>query len=129
MKVTLDHVIRRDKESSKGKSYVQVSVKIKDQWYTAFAGKWNEDWADGSVIELDTAQITENDYNGKTYYNIKAPAGASKQWNNGSSKVEEKLDAIISMLTTILDCVQGPKAVIKDEAPEDYDPLAEDLPF
>ena len=134
MKVTLEKVIRREKEGKKG-PYTQVSVKIKDQWVTAFGGKWNESWSDGDVVEIEKEQFTQNEYNGKIYHNIKAPAGASRQWNNSASEVTKKLDTIIDMLTQLL----ASQSHSNEQAP-DVDPIEagagfadptgqEDVPF
>jgi hypothetical protein len=42
----------------------------------SFVGNWNSAWKIGDVIEIEKDQFVSREYNGKTYWNLKAPAGA-----------------------------------------------------
>jgi hypothetical protein len=58
--------------------------------YDSFIGLWNKDWQEGQEIEVKETQITNREYNGKTYWSIQAPPEAKR----GGVDLEPVMEAL-----------------------------------
>ena len=87
MKVTLTRVFTEEKVSPKtNKAYTSMSIKTEehgDTWLSGFMGDENRAWKDGDIVEVD---ITEREYNGKTYYNFSVPGASKGKGGSGAMK-------------------------------------------
>jgi hypothetical protein len=116
MKIKIEKLYRNDKDkngnplmSRTGKPYSKISITADEKMYSGFAGKWNETWKIGDEIDVE---IEEAQYNGKTYYNIKAPASAKGGGFGGNTQVMEGLlGSIDTKLSKIVELLQKNKSV------------------
>lgn len=84
MKMTITRFSSKDIVTARGDATV-LNFNAGGKWYSAFLGSWNGHWGNGTVIEIDPAQIKENTKNGKTFLNISAPAKAQSGNGAGNS--------------------------------------------
>lgn len=75
-------------------------------WLNAFSGNWNANWKVGDKVEIAKENIKSREYQGKTYYDLKAPAEAK------GVNLKPLTDAL-SALTARVDALEA--AVYEDE--------------
>ena len=127
MKLKIEKLYRNDKDKNgnplinkQGKPYSKINVVADEKFYSGFSGKWNESWKVGDEVEVE---VEETQYNGKTFYNIKAPASA-KGFGGNTQALEGLLGSIDTKLSKVIELLQKPKSV---ELPVFNE--GEDLPF
>lgn len=117
---------------------IKESLRIKlvgnPNWLSCWAGNWNKDWAVGTEIEFTKDRVKANKgKDGKTYYNLSAPAEARFQ---GVSRQE--FEALVSRVRELEENLLKPEvepeipgtdlseiSVIESEAEVNVD----DIPF
>jgi len=140
----------------KDKFLITVEQDGKQIQADSFCGKWNNDWREGSEIEIKQTQWKSRDYNGKKYWSIMAPPEAKGNFVNPQeiSDIKKRLedveltvkmmDSYLPMLETLKQQATA-KGIIEQEPssmPENFEeaPMApqepadegvriEDVPF
>jgi hypothetical protein len=93
MKLTIRRFKTKDITTSRGAATL-LTFESGGEWYSSFAASWNNHWQEGTVIDIDPAQIKEKEKNGKLYLNIAAPTKAQGQSGPGSDRVIRALETI-----------------------------------
>lgn len=81
MKIVIKNLKRNQytsKRTNKPFTVVKFQNEADGEYYGAFAGKWNEDWADGKEMEIPDDRIKITESNGYTNRNIEAPPEARR---------------------------------------------------
>lgn len=94
--LTISRLNTKSITTSRGDASIH-NFKSGSVWYSAFVGSWNEDWQDGTVLELDEKRIVRNQKNGKTYLNIVPPpksGGRSKRSAEFEQRVLKALEVL-----------------------------------
>jgi hypothetical protein len=81
-------------------------------WVNAFVGNWNSGWKVGDKVEIAKENIKSREYQGKTYYDLKAPADAK------GVNLKPITDALAA-LTARVDALES--SVYEDEGEEQWD--------
>ena len=99
--------------SKKGQPFKKVTIQANEKWYSCFQGQWNSGWKVGDTIEVE---VEEKEFNGNTYYNIKAPNKGG--FGGNTQAIEGLLGSIDAKLSRLIELAQKKTA----------DP-SEDIPF
>lgn len=89
--------------SKKGQPYKKVNLSDGSKWYSCFQGAWNSSWSEGQEIEVE---VEAKEYNGKTFYNIKAPQ-RSGGFGGNTQALEGLLGSIDTKLSTLIELLKG----------------------
>jgi len=120
MKMKLERLIRRDKNTKNGQA-VQLSVLSNNQWYTCWDGPWNQGWREGEEVEI--AGTTSREYQGKTYWSISRPAdGGHAQSSGDFSLILRELAEIKALLLEKMTATSGASGDLPPEPTDDDDP-------
>lgn len=78
----------------------KFSIKFEENpelWVDCWRGRWNSDFTVGKQVEVDDSQWQSREYNGKTYWTIKAPESARGGFQD-LQEIKKRLDIIESHL-------------------------------
>lgn len=125
MKLVISQLTSREVQTKKGPTD-KWNFNSGGKWYNAFCGTWNQDWKNGTVLEIPEDRIVVNtSSSGTVYNNISAPPKEEKSKaatatatgatnGNGGSLTEQKLDRILKGLEFLFQELQE----IKRRLPE-----------
>lgn len=115
MKIKIEKLYRNDKDkdgkplmSRQGKPYSKINIIADEKMYSGFSGKWNESWKVGDEVEVE---VEEAVYNGKTYYNLKAPASARGGFGGNTQAMEHLLGSIDTKLSKVIEILESKKGL------------------
>lgn len=117
-KGTITKVFRKQETSKDGKPYTRLAIKTQergDRYLSGFGNKWNENWKEGDVVEIEVTEATAKDKQGRPYLNFRSVSKLELL-----EKRIEALEAFVSKNSR--GAVPNPSA-----EPEEID--SEDLPF
>lgn len=129
MQLTLTKVIKKDKDkegkqyiSKKGQPYSRASILCNEYGSEYLNGFWDARLVEGATID---AEITEREYNGKTYKDFKL----AKKEAQSSLDTERILDAITAVRLDVTTLTAMVKRALQGPNPEDYPERTEDPSF
>ena len=116
VKIKIDRLTKKEYTSAAGKPYSKLWIKSGEDWYGAFAGKWNDSWQEGQTIEV--SKVTEDKgRDGKIYRNIEAPSLAE-----AFARIEALEEALsrFTQSSPVAGTSEEPPTEAYDDGPEGY---------
>jgi len=86
-----------------------------NQWLDSFVGGWNSDWKIGQQVEISKEQFQSREYEGKTYWTIKAPEGAK----GGGGVSWAAHNSLVEQFNQLAERVGALESGLPEEEPED----------
>lgn len=74
-KLTITKIFTKQEKSKEGKPYTRLAIKTdkyNDRWLSGFGNKFNDNWKEGDVVEVEVTEATAKDKNGKPYLNFRS---------------------------------------------------------
>ncbi len=121
MKLKIERISRKEITTQRGKSW-KLSILSGGEWYSAWAGDWNQSWREGQTIDVEVQDKSGN--NGVVYHNIMTPKPVG-----GGGGMTHDLDELKNMISQVMkELLEVKKLIVRDDPPVPSDESGE-IPF